>query len=112
MFLLSFKHNTLESQDTRYIQTFGAKKLSQKAMNKDPFPDNKKGRGSIYTDRDYSSGFTSRRSRIIYVSCCMLPYLAMCIYLYLSMSEAVGIMLLAVPLVLFLVFWFLSKKLG
>lgn len=78
---------------------------------KDPIPKSQ-GRGSIYTNKDYSSSFTSLRSRIIYLTLCFLPYVGICVFIYLEGLEILGIVLLAVPLVLFGLFWFLKRKLG
>lgn len=69
------------------------------------------GRGSINTSRDFSGGSTSLRSRIIYLTLCLLPYVGICIFVYVEGLEALAIILLAVPLVLFSLFWLLQSKL-
>ena len=76
----------------------------------DPIPKSQ-GRGSIDTDKDYSSNFTSLRSRILYLTLCILPYIAICIFIYLEGLETLALILLAIPLELLGLFWFLQKKL-
>ena len=85
---------------------------SGKLASREPIPKSRGRRGKIYTDRDYSSSFTSTRSRIIYLACCLLPYIAICTMVYLEGLEVLALLLLSIPLVLFLVFWFLDKKLS
>ncbi|MFK8185317.1 MAG: hypothetical protein AB8B99_18235 [Phormidesmis sp.] len=70
-----------------------------------------KGRGSIYTDRDYSRALKTSWSRIIFVALCLIPYIAICVVLYLDGVEILGITLLAIPFVLFFVFRSLAKNL-
>lgn len=70
-----------------------------------------KGGGSINTGKDYSGNFTSLRSRIIYLTLCLLPYIGMCIFVYLEGLEILAIILLAIPLVLLSLFWLLQAKL-
>ena len=76
----------------------------------DPIPPNR-GQGSINTNKDYYSSITSLRGRIIFVSLCAAPYIGFSIYLFVTGLEIQAIALLAVPLCLFLIFWFLIKKL-
>jgi len=70
------------------------------------------GPGNIFTDKDYAGSYKSLRSRIIYLICCALPYVGICVFIYLEGLETLGIILLAIPLVLFLIFWFLKRKLS
>ncbi len=76
----------------------------------EPIPPSQ-GVGRIDTSKDFSSPFKSLRSRIIYIACCFLPYIGICVFVYLEGLETLGIILLAVPLVLFSLFWFLKRKL-
>ncbi len=76
----------------------------------DPIPPNR-GRGSINTGKKYLGFIESLTARILFVSLCMVPYLGFGIYLFLQGLKVQAIILLAIPLVLFLVFWFLIKKL-
>jgi len=69
------------------------------------------GRGSVYTDKDYSKSLQSRRSRVAFVTLCLIPYVAACVVLYLDGLEFLAITLLATPLVLLLVFWYIAKRL-
>lgn len=77
----------------------------------DPLIRNGKGKARIDTSTDYSRKFVSLRSRIIYMSLCILPYLAICVLVYLEGLEALGIMMLTLPLVLLSIFWYIQKKL-
>ena len=70
------------------------------------------GPGSINVSKDYSTLFKTRRSRILFITCCALPHIGICIFVYLEGLKAVSIVLLAVPLVLGVLFWFLQKKLS
>lgn len=67
------------------------------------------GRGTIYTDRDYSSALTSRRSRAIFVALCLIPYIGICLVVYSTGVEILAIAMLAIPLVMLLLFWFIHK---
>lgn len=75
----------------------------------DPIPPNR-GRGSIDTNKGYAS-VKSLPGRIVFAILCIVPYLAIGVYLFISGLEIQAIVLLAIPLLLFLVFWFLLKKL-
>lgn len=75
-----------------------------------PIPPNQ-GQGSINPDKDYYTSIKSLRGRIIFVGLCVLPYLGFGVYLFMAGSEIQAIILLAAPLLLFLVFWLLLKKL-
>ena len=77
---------------------------------RDPMPKSQ-GRGKINTSKDYSGNFTSLRSRIIYITLCLLPYIGICIFVYLEGLETLALILLAIPLVLLGLFWFLQKTL-
>lgn len=79
-------------------------------MSGDQIPDSR-GKGSISTNKDYSTSIKSLKGRIFFVSLCIFPYLAAGIYLFMAGLEIQAIVLLAIPLVLFLVFWFVIKKL-
>ena len=79
-------------------------------MSGNHIPDNR-GKGSISTNKDYSTSIKSLKGRIFFVSLCIVPYVAAGIYLFMSGLEMPAIILLAIPLVLFLVFWFVVKKL-
>lgn len=75
----------------------------------DPVPKNQ-GRGSINTSRDFSTAFTSLSSRVAFVSLCMLPYVVLCVYLYLSLNKFLAIILLSLPILVGLGFWLLSQN--
>lgn len=78
-------------------------------MGKSKIIPESKGSGQIYTNRDYSEFFPSLRARIIYLTLCLLPYVGICIFVYLEGIEVLGIILLAVPLFLFTLFWILKR---
>ena len=67
---------------------------------------------SIDVNEDYASSFKGLRSRIIYIVCCFIPYIAVCVLIYLEGLESLGIALLSVPLALLLMFWLLQRKPG
>ena len=79
-------------------------------MSGDRIPDNR-GKGNISTNKDYSTSIKSLKGRIFFVSLCIVPYVAAGVYLFMAGLEIQAIVLLAIPLVLFLVFWLLMKKL-
>ena len=74
----------------------------------DPIPKSQ-GRGRIETNIDYSSNLKSRRSRILFLVLCILPYIGICTLIYLEGLELLAVILLAIPLVLLGVFWFIQK---
>lgn len=76
----------------------------------DPIPSNR-GKGSINTNKEYYASIKSLPGRIVFAVLCIIPYLAGGIYLFVAGLEIQAIVLLAIPLALFLVFWFLLKKL-
>lgn len=76
----------------------------------DPIPPNK-GAGSINVGKSYFTSIKSLPGRITFVGLCAIPYLAFGIYLFVTGLEIQAIVLLSIPLLLFLVFWFLLKKL-
>jgi len=78
----------------------------------DPIFRGGKEKGNINTTKDFSSGFDSQRSRIIYMCVCLLPYIGICVLVYLEGLEALGLIMLALPLVLLSIFWFIKKKVG
>lgn len=70
-----------------------------------------RGRGQIDITKDYSSGFTSLRSKIIYLTCCALPYIGFCTFLYMEGLKSACAVMVIVPIALFAIFWFLKRKL-
>lgn len=70
-----------------------------------------KGRnGKIFTDKDYSSSFKSLPSRVIFVFFCAVPYIVIATYLYFTADEVIAIIMLALPAIIGLAFWFLMKN--
>lgn len=76
---------------------------------RDVIPKNK-GRGQIYTDKDYYGNFRSLSSRVIFALCCVVPYIAIAIHLYFTADKVIAIIMLAIPLVIGLAFWFVTKR--
>lgn len=76
--------------------------------NHDPFPKRGK-RGSIDLSKDYSKFSSGSRSKILLASLTMLPYLGLGVLLFLEGLKVLAIVLLLIPLVLFLIFWVVSK---
>ncbi|MGD1898127.1 MAG: hypothetical protein ACFB16_14375 [Phormidesmis sp.] len=68
-----------------------------------------KGKGSIDVSRDYSSSL-SLRARIIFSAFCVAPYVAICVFVYLEGVKGAAIVLLAVPIVFFFIFWYLNNN--
>jgi len=87
-------------------------KKSKVSVNfRDPIPKSQ-GRGNLDVSKNYSAGFNSLRSRIVFLSACMLPYIGICLFVYFEGLALLSIILLAIPLVFFLLFWLLQKKLN
>ena len=74
---------------------------------RDPIPDNR-GRGNVNLGKDPLRR-VKKRSRII-IACLLLSFhVAVCLVLFFNNLEALAIGFLAIPLVFFLVFWYLLK---
>lgn len=67
------------------------------------------GRGSIYTDKDYSKALPSSRSRIVFVLLCLISYVAVIALLYFSGVKILAIALSVTLLVLFLLVRYLAR---
>ncbi len=74
---------------------------------KDPIPDNR-GRGKVDISKDHSR-FLKGRSRAV-ITCLLLAFhMVVCLILFFNGTEVLAIIFLAVPIMLFLAFWYLVK---
>ncbi len=76
---------------------------------RDPLTRSGKG-GQLNQRRDYGGSSASLRSRIIFVSLCLIPYLGFGIYLFVQGQQIPAIALLGAPLFIGLLFWFVIKN--
>lgn len=74
---------------------------------KDPIPDNR-GRGKVDLSKDHSR-FLKRRSKTLITCLLLVFHLVVCLILFFNGAEVLAIVFLAVPIMLFLAFWYLIK---
>ncbi|MEL6554584.1 MAG: hypothetical protein AAFQ63_14105 [Cyanobacteria bacterium J06621_11] len=75
---------------------------------RDPIPGGKKG-GSIDLSKDYSKFSKGRGSRAVFASLTLLPYIGISVFVYFEGLKVLAILLLALPLLFFIVFFALMK---
>ena len=78
---------------------------------RDPIMHHGKSKGRINTSQDYSMGVTSLQGRLLFLGLCILPYIGICLVVYLQGLKALGLIMLAIPFVLLSFFRYLDKKL-